>query len=402
MIPTTPPVLNFKTPIQEEINQLSAKVKSKSKWDITLINLGEHHIHLFMCGSMAKAISYLSAKLDSEALLKCTEDVSKIQAKIDFANKIIKYLLEGNTGVDPRIEKLMGKLKNSPESFTTEKHEKYTKQIELLAMSHPNRATQFEIKIAQTIMKQLILESPPIKCGSSVIEILPSSKTESQELKDLKLAVCSLNNSIKLLSTLSDEGFNKAIKDMENLDDLKFLFPIKIQGFPAGDHNPFYRSCIHLYHIQKNETPEKIITPNHFILAFSNLSFKTTHQQRLRAAERTQVELLTLLIEICLRYGDQASLLPKVIEMLEELNLDAKDLPEGQKNPARFLFDTLHIVYSETRSQMKQLRKPSDPCFKGDFGREAMIGESSGYVSHSFKFQALEKFKTDLQHTWKI
>jgi hypothetical protein len=206
----------------------------------------------------------------------------------------------------------------------------------------------------------------------------------------------------------SVEEFTKEITEALELLTVKSVFSTSTD--PVALRN---RIFYHLYHIHLKETPEKIDVKdlNYGANAFKNEKLSTA-SERLRAADRVHIELLfaSLVAAIKSENNEEAS---QILATLEQKQIDPKDLPQKQKNraPVNLAHSTFGKAYESYFKSWEENNKsgwkdaktlphPHDPCFHGDFGRNAFSMEG---IPNHFKLEAVNSVLTSLlRDTWGI
>ncbi len=441
-------------PIQNEVQHLSQAMKGY-RWKIEPIQLSQAIVNIEMYRCMAAGIYNLCERVDEKAQRSILSIMRKLSDKINFARDVIQYLETQDTGIDPRLAALMGKLNDRAESLSFEKLEKYSININRLAQYNPNeisreiiQSARYKIEaIVQTYHKENTqqyyydrsneeLDDDDLYEGQNFYlepwkkpenaedkftydsgdpasssedgefkiysnqEIHPPRREEKQDTYQLKLAVQLLQTSINALSQLSDEGVYQSIEGISSLNGIKFSFSLN----KPCEQEIADRIYFHLYNIQKNENPQKINPEdlNWGCTAFQDVGGETTHEERLRAVQRVQMELLIFLTASLMHSGDKDDMIPKVVMMMEELKLHPKDLPMGKKNLAHFLFEAVFSIYSEIQKKEPQLLNPCDPLFKGDFGRQAFASDVGKELHADLKLGALQEVLESLIRAWQI
>ncbi|MBS0604381.1 MAG: hypothetical protein JSS60_05005 [Verrucomicrobia bacterium] len=203
------------------------------------------------------------------------------------------------------------------------------------------------------------------------------------------------------LEKMDDEGFYQAIEAFSALQEFKMPFIM------SGDTDEQTRQIadrifFHLYFIQNNETPDKINRkdPNWGSNAFQ-IEGLATPEQKLRAAQRAQVEVLLFALNLAIEHRDEEQL-PLLFKALEEMKLDPRDLPSGQKNLAHALFGKLYENYLKAWESDKSMVHPHDGKFKGDFGRHGFCSTGEVKISPEIRMQTLKELSDQLKATWKI
>lgn len=228
------------------------------------------------------------------------------------------------------------------------------------------------------------------------IPIYHSPFVEPRILIDVSPAADRLNRIIELLSKNSEEGFLHALTYIEDVKNHTAIFSMSDQS----EQGVFDRCCFHLYHIQDKETPDKVDRNDHNwgLTAFQTEGLSTP-EQKLRAMQRTQVELLFNLIN---QTNDYESI-RLLFDALEPLKLHANDLPKGQNNPGHALFGKLYENYVETRKQHRYMEDPQHEKFRGEFGRVVFRGDIDGILLPPFVMtNALQEVEQAFKAAWRI
>lgn len=213
-----------------------------------------------------------------------------------------------------------------------------------------------------------------------------------------------LQKAIDQLSVCTEEGFFLALDAISKIDQFKFCSPIN------GDQDKAIldRIFFQLYHIHNKETPSKIDRTD---TSWGTNAFQSdelsTPEEKLRAAQRVQVETLMFVLDHMLKSPKQndpeaVAIMALYFGSLESLNLHPNDLPKGHKNLAHQLFGTVYNNYLAAWEKNKTMTHPHDKCFKNDFGRNAFIGEAQNLIPVEFKIQALQEVIRSLKDAWKI
>lgn len=206
-----------------------------------------------------------------------------------------------------------------------------------------------------------------------------------------------LQKAIDALSPKTDEGFFESLSHFQEIGDCKWLFAMTDQDH---DQKVLDRIYLHLYHIQDKETPEKV---NRSDFNYGMNAFQTeglaTPEEKLRAVQRVQAEVLLELVARALNRSD-APALQLFIGALEKLNLDPRDLPKGQTNISHALFGKLYDLYIEARKTNPDLEDPNSKKFNGDFGRAAFCDLKLGI--DELRRAALKDELKALKDTWRI
>ena len=204
----------------------------------------------------------------------------------------------------------------------------------------------------------------------------------------------SLQKAIDALSPKTEEGFFEALSHFQELENATMSDEYKNQKI-------LDRIYFHLYHIQNNETPQKVNRSDH---NYGMNAFQTeglsTPEEKLRAVQRVQVEVMLELVDQALNRSDSQGI-QLFFGALEKLRLDPRDLPKGQTNVAHALFGKLYGVYVEARKTNANLVDPNSAKFKGDFGRNAFCDLAEAGLDDLRK-AALKDERQALKDTWKI
>lgn len=160
------------------------------------------------------------------------------------------------------------------------------------------------------------------------------------------------------------------------------------------------RPLYHLYFIHKNESPEKLKDDMQYgNKAFAG-AYPADNEERYRAVQRTIVELVLENLEDAINFDDGETLI-KLLDILEEIKLDANDRAEGQENAAYNLFGVFYHLHSAAHSNNPSLVDPQDPQFNGDFSRGAFRKTMKG-IDPAIKVAAIQYVRTVLKAAWKV
>lgn len=172
------------------------------------------------------------------------------------------------------------------------------------------------------------------------------------------------------------------------------------QSNPAGASmvNQLY---FHLYLIHKNEAPQKLKDDlNYGGKAFIN-EFPADNRERIRAAQRTMVEIALYGLEDAINFNDGASIV-KFLDLLEEIKLVPQDRINNQECIAYTLYETFYHAHVTAHKDHPSLANPDAPQFQNDFGRLGMRNSSLLDVDPTVKLTAIHKVLGDLKRAWKM
>ncbi|MBS0604384.1 MAG: hypothetical protein JSS60_05020 [Verrucomicrobia bacterium] len=160
------------------------------------------------------------------------------------------------------------------------------------------------------------------------------------------------------------------------------------------------RPCFHLYFIHKNECPHQLVSDAKYGNNAMAGIHPATNSERQRAVQRTIVELALENLEEAVNFQDVATM-AGMLNLLEEMNLTAADLPVGHNNIAHRLFGLMYSLHTQARSTSSSLTDPNDSKFKGDFGRNAFRMKDKG-IDATIKLEAIKRMRDDLKAAWKV
>lgn len=236
-------------------------------------------------------------------------------------------------------------------------------------------------------------DTAPLLPKATVILPIPSVDRVDPLLGEVYLLLEVIDNLKK-----GDEGFYNSFGPIAELAKKTCVLAMTDKKNPIsiGD-----RLFFHTYFIHKNESPEKIDHRNH---QYGTHAFQTglaTPEERVRCAQRTLVEMALTGMSDAIAQKDVKSL-RQYLAVLENLNLDEKDLPKGVKNIAHALFGALYQDYKKAWEVEKSMTHPHDGAFKGDFGRHAFNDTGSVNIPARFKTAVIEQFTEQLRQAWKL
>lgn len=391
-------------------------------------------------------------KVDEKAKKELSAVTIKKQLKKEYklTLRTLEYLETGSIGVDPRVEQLLSKCSGN-DGWVLVKRDKYRERKESLGdalwmvgrkietienqlfqlknnelSKNCNQATKeacAEVQkrldavynYLQTLEEAENTEtddsSDDVRCISDYNEksiVIDNSCNNEpvyytpiyipQKLED-EPVIKSMLSMIDALSLQSDEGFDEAMMQMINLCEFTQVFDSwKMQGTKSLGDRVFF----HLYQIQNKETPNKIDRndSNYGYNAFHNPE-RSTPEERLRAAKRV---LLDAMFEVLMMKAErnESKALSEIIELLEKINLDPRDLPDGKTNVAHALFGKMYNDCNKAFDLGSSLINPQDGMFNGDFGRSSLIGEASNSISIYTKAQVFREFIQSVHQHWGI
>lgn len=373
-----------------QIDSLSSAVKG-FKWKISQENLGACDVQ----NQVHTATAYILSSLSEKIYGKTDDILQNLMNKIMDAGEIIETLRDPRK-TDPRLFTLVNikipKLKYNS-LHKTQKIETYSELLKNLAGSD-HQVSQTQIARAQM---QLMRASLTTDC----------SKPELPSHAECVSPLVSLQETINALSIDTPESFSKALDGILELDGLTFK---TYEGSRIEDKEMTDRIFFHLQSIHKKESPEKVNADdtNHGSSAFLSQKVSTS-EERLRAAKRTQTEVSIFALKEFLK-GDKSidspargkDLVLGIFEILENLNLDSKDLPKDQKNLAHMLFGKLYHIYLAAWEKDKSMIHPHDRVFNNDFGRNAFIGNAKDKIPNAYKIQALNEISQVVKEAWGL
>jgi hypothetical protein len=169
--------------------------------------------------------------------------------------------------------------------------------------------------------------------------------------------------------------------------------------FAMNDTQPMLivsRVFFHLYHIHRVENPSLLRNDADYgfkaFIAFNG--FTATNSERIRALQRTVVELALSGLEEGVNAEDTASI-SLLLKVLEEFN------SPNEVNIAHALFGSLHRLHTESRKSNSTLIDPNQPRFNGDFGRNAFPVFING-LEKTTKLQSIAAVRDSLKSAWQI
>jgi hypothetical protein len=225
----------------------------------------------------------------------------------------------------------------------------------------------------------------------------PRSSSSTQVNPHFFQKIDQLQKIVNLLeANNSMNNFNDAIQLLILLESENVKIPFAITS--AEPQETVNRSCFHLHHIHKSEHSEKPgADKNYGESAMKGINYFANNEERCRAFRRTMTELALKGLEeaICAAQTDTIRIM---LEVLEKMPMNSKDLPESTQNLAHSLFGHMYHFHCEERKKNLTL---ADPQSDSDFGRHAFCCPA-GQVDPGTKAQAVQKLREDLKTAWKI
>jgi hypothetical protein len=211
------------------------------------------------------------------------------------------------------------------------------------------------------------------------------------------------------------EVFEYAMFTLIVLERANVMLPFQI-----SDHTPINiaeRPRVHLSCIHQHENQQKLEIGESYGLAATTLqgTHFTTNAERCRAIRRTIVELALEGLEDAINFAYigleveglenansvQIEEIGKMLKILEEIQMDPRDLTAEQKNLAHCLFGFMYNLHCDARKTNASLIDPHDSQFKSDFGRNGFTCFVRGTVS-GVKIDAINALRRDLKAAWKL
>ena len=160
------------------------------------------------------------------------------------------------------------------------------------------------------------------------------------------------------------------------------------------------RPNYHLYWIHSNEARHLLQSDmNYGGKAFAGV-FPADNCERLRAVQRTMVEVALQGLETAIKVNDRDTMV-NCLDILEEIKLDVKDRI-GPDNVAYALNGKFYKCHCEHRNNGEsQLINPDDPQFHGNFGQYGMRVSTPG-IEIGIKLEAIQQVRDALKAAWKL
>jgi hypothetical protein len=273
------------------------------------------------------------------------------------------------------------------------------------ASTHSNQTTsQTPPVISTNFPPELYLPDGVDLSSLHLVDVVPDSIQQQQEIPIISIhphieVLHELQALLFLLrSNANDLQLQEACSSLQVMasKELKSVFKMSDSTPRMISDRPFF----HIYFIHKNETPEKLKNDAHYgNKAFAG-AYPATNEERRRAVERTIVELGLGNLEEAINFDDGATVIA-LLNILENVKLDAKDRANSQENAAYNLFSAFYHLHVAARNSNSSLVNPHDPQFKGDFGREAFRKSMNG-VDPAIKIVAINQVREALKRVWKV
>jgi len=168
----------------------------------------------------------------------------------------------------------------------------------------------------------------------------------------------------------------------------------------AGQAAPVIdRIHFHLYLIHRDERGQLPPDMRYGSNAMAGV-YPTTNTERQRAILRTIAELALENLDIAINFMDGPGIVA-MLELLERLRMDRRDLPEGQHNIAHNLFGQMYHLHVAARQTTPSLIDPHDARFQGDFGRMGFLATDAG-IDPAVKLRAVDAMLQALKAAWRI
>jgi hypothetical protein len=210
----------------------------------------------------------------------------------------------------------------------------------------------------------------------------------------------SLQKILFLLSTDSIENLSKALYELVTLESKNIHKSFTIS--PGKKLNIADRPYFHLYFMCKNENPKSLVQDHNYGNKAMAGIYPTSNVERSRAFQRTILELLLEGLKDAVNSAQPANEIQDLLQLLETMQLDSKDMPENSKNLAHTLFEMMYEKHCKKRETHPSLIHPNDPRFKGDFGRIA-FPMTTPEIDPTTKIEAIDFLLcTALKNRWKI
>jgi uncharacterized coiled-coil protein SlyX len=163
--------------IQDKISTVECHLK-ESKWRLG-DELSNDIVFTKFKEKTAEGLSQLCSRWEDKVPKNFQARIEKINKKLKFANETLEFLKHASQDIDPRIEKMVAKLKkletfnadtsNEEREKILKKIEQYSRQIQYFPRSS-NVSTQEEINKAQMLLRTI---------KSKLSQIKPQLKTYS-------------------------------------------------------------------------------------------------------------------------------------------------------------------------------------------------------------------------------
>jgi len=382
------------------------------------------------CVQIAKAAVYALGKLceqvEAQSRLELEKKVKKLQEKLDFCEQLAKFHINPQ-GLDPRLEKILSKIKKH--ALPCQMSEFAVWQANLvkcekkLNLPTPNSSTSQSIDKAKAAIngRRLIGELRKEAFAGkqfSVKDVTPLTTSDQSICTvpkgNFKPIVVEVDTSVIPLEPVPREKMSSFLVSLQQVSEalshqseVEFFYAvesaakcIEVRTADEETGSLLNKICNHLHCIQQDETPAQIDPKDRHWGTLALLSEElSTPEQRVRAAQRLQVKTLLMLLELAIERDDNEQA-RSLLNILEQLKLNPKDLPGDIKNAAHQLFGKLFAVHVDARKEGEALEDAYHEKFKGEFGRYAFC-EAELSPSH-LKIQAIREVNNDLNHWWKF
>ncbi len=425
---------------QKEITKQADALMDRVTYDLNRMHaekIGKYTVLHGLYHSLSLELWQLCQNVDRQAYDKLTNKIDKIDKKLEVFKRTIEFLSLNSDAIDPRICRILGKLEKicKAHGFYGEVErerirnridlcekdlEHFSDKIECFNENTKNailNAKELVIKSKNTL--DFLLENSKIihfndnfnnnynfnDCGGSKFEIREYHPPKI-DIREDKIII-SLQKTIEALSLGTKEGYYLAIEEIGHLNEIPFReneHEVETKGKTLGD-----RIFFHLYLIHKKESPH-LINPSD--MNYGSTAFQTkggcTAMEKSRAAQRVLADILVSGLEHSFRQGDMG-IFTQVLDMLEGMKLDARDMPPGIKNLTHGLFGKMYKDYLKAYEQKdcnagydSSWVHPHDSVFHSDFGRNAFIGDAYSAVPFDFKLQVIKEFVKSIKENWGI
>ncbi len=196
----------------------------------------------------------------------------------------------------------------------------------------------------------------------------------------------------------SVEDLDELLGKLATLESLGIHLPFKMSG--NAPQSIADRPCFHLYFIHKNESPQKLVNDAHYGNNAMAGVYPTSNGERRRAIQRTIVEAALEGLDDAVNLEAPGDIVA-MLNIIEEVQLDAIDRPSGSHNIAHTFYDMMYQLHIEARKTNSSLIDPSDRQFNGDFGRNAFRSSVAG-IDPEVKINAINAMRNALKAAWKV
>lgn len=255
---------------------------------------------------------------------------------------------------------------------------------------------------AQRIAPQVQQPQDPSTRITASTPVMPQQQQSCEDKGKLKSsATLSVEALLAILPHLQDNATSailptQALEQLDLIASYHHTSAFRINASPSSLIAD--RSSYHLYLIHKNERSRLPNDMNYGHNAMIGLH-PASHCDRRRAILRTIAELALESLDQAIQSADASEMLA-MLHHLESLELDERDLPQGDRNIAHNLFGKMYHLHQEVRQENPSLVDPHDSRFGGDFGRKAFITSAQG-VDLKVKRAAIQEMLNALKAAWK-